>query len=82
MERSTSKLFSLKIRVVMLGVKKFQPWGGVDRRTFEYKFKVYTHTHIYIYIYILTDSVTWVASYLDGKQKNQITKDFGGWDFV
>ena len=46
----------------------------------------YTYIHIYIYmciyIYILTDSVTWVASYLDGKQKNQITKEFGGWDFV
>ena len=31
---------------------------------------------------ILTDSVAWVAFYLDGKQKNQITKEFGGWDFV
>ena len=61
MEHPTSKLFSLKIRVVMLGVKEFQPRGGVDRRTFEYKFKVYIHTYIhtyiYIYIYILTDSV-------------------------
>ncbi|XP_050280799.1 uncharacterized protein LOC126721785 [Quercus robur] len=40
MEHPTSKLFSLKIRVTMFGVSKFQPRGGADSRTFEYKFKI------------------------------------------
>ena len=48
MEHPTSNLFSLKIRVTMFGVSKFQPRGGAESRTFEYKFKVYRNIYSFV----------------------------------
>ena len=66
MEHPTYKLFSLKIRIAMFGVSKFQPRGGADSRTFEYKFKVYIN--IYSFVCVGEGQI--------------IIYMYGGWDFV